>query len=182
MTIVVSMVFINNPGVMSNNTRMVIARLFFFMTIGLGHILALLNIGNINNYFIINIAFLMLLFLWDLMALLVLLVMTMRAIMLLVLNVSMVSMASIHKGGRQKGKHEFHFVLKKTDDFPPCMNKELKYTEKHRSLVAYIFTRKVQIFFSNRRHFYNLSCLPLVKVSQYVIFLGALFSCFYITV
>merc|ERR1711942_461714 len=127
MTIVVSMVFINNPGVMSNNTRMVIARLFFFMTIGLGHVLALLNIGNINNYFIINIAFLMLLFLWDLMALLVLLVMTMRAIMLLVLNVSMVSMASIHKGGRQKGKHEFHFVLKKTDDFPPCMIKELKY-------------------------------------------------------
>ena len=66
--------------------------------------------------------------------------------MLLVLNVSMVFMASIHKGDRQKGKQEFHFGLKNTDDFPPCMNKELKYTEKHRSLVAYIFTWKVQIF------------------------------------
>merc|ERR1711862_8715 len=48
------MVFINNPGVMANNTRMMITRLLFFMTIGLGHILALLNIGNIYNYFIIN--------------------------------------------------------------------------------------------------------------------------------
>merc|ERR1719513_130058 len=38
MTIVVSMVFINNPGVMANNTRMMITRLLFFMTIGLGHI------------------------------------------------------------------------------------------------------------------------------------------------
>merc|ERR1711982_200874 len=79
MTIGVSMVFINNPGVMANNTRMMITRLLFFMTIGLGHILALLNIGNIYNYFIINIALFMLLFLWDLVALLVLLVMTMRA-------------------------------------------------------------------------------------------------------
>merc|ERR1711942_526650 len=79
LVIVISMVFINNPGVMANNTRMMITRLLFFMTIGLGHILALLNIGNIYNYFIINIALFMLLFLWDLVALLVLLVMTMRA-------------------------------------------------------------------------------------------------------
>merc|ERR1719317_296450 len=94
-SIVVSMVFINNPGVMANNTRMMITRLLFFMTIGLGHILALLNIGNIYNYFIINIALFMLLFHRDLVALLVLLVMTMRAIMLLVLNMSMVFMAWI---------------------------------------------------------------------------------------
>merc|ERR1711942_259332 len=63
---------------------------------------------------------------------LVLLVMTMRAIMLLVLNMSMVFMAwissSIHKGGRQKGNQEFHFLLNRTEDFPPCNNKELKYT------------------------------------------------------
>merc|ERR1719430_918523 len=52
MTIMVSMVFINNPGVMANNTRMMITRLLFFMTIGLGHILTLLNICNIYNYFI----------------------------------------------------------------------------------------------------------------------------------
>merc|ERR1719320_274265 len=62
MTIVVSMVFINNPGGMANNTRMMITRLLFFMTIGLGHILAFLNIGNIYNDFIINIALFMLLF------------------------------------------------------------------------------------------------------------------------
>merc|ERR1711875_52701 len=39
-TTVVS-IFSNNPGVMSNNTRMVITRLLFFMAIGLGHILTL---------------------------------------------------------------------------------------------------------------------------------------------
>merc|ERR1711970_43754 len=82
------MVFINNPGVMSNNTRMVITRLLFFMAIGLGHILTLLNISNIYNNFIINITFFMFLFFWDFMALLVLLVMTMRTIMLLILNMS----------------------------------------------------------------------------------------------
>merc|ERR1719153_537589 len=113
LVVVISMVFINSPGVMSNNTRMVITRLLFFMTIGLCHILTLLNICNIYNYFIINIAFFMLLLLWDLVALLVLLVMTMRTIMLLVLNMSMVFMAwmssSIHKSGRQKGNQEFHF-------------------------------------------------------------------------
>merc|ERR1719312_1062436 len=63
MTIVISMVLINNPGVMSNNTRMVITRLLFFMAVGLGHILTLLNI-NIYNNFIINITFFMFLFLW----------------------------------------------------------------------------------------------------------------------
>merc|ERR1719244_556079 len=36
LVVVISMVFINNPGVMSNNTRMVITRLLFFMAIGLG--------------------------------------------------------------------------------------------------------------------------------------------------
>merc|ERR1711888_413128 len=129
MTIMVSMVFINNPGVMANNTRMMITRLLFFMTIGLGHILTLLNICNIYNYFIINIAFFMILLLWDLVALLVLLVMTMWTIMLLVLNMSMVFMAwissSIHKSGRQKGNQEFHFWMNRTEDFPPCINKEL---------------------------------------------------------
>merc|ERR1712112_52909 len=86
-----SMVFINNPGVMSNNTRMVITRLLFFMAVGLGHILT----------------FFMFLFLWYLMALLVLLVMTMRTIMLLILNMSMVTLARIsctrHKSNRQEG-------------------------------------------------------------------------------
>merc|ERR1719481_2485753 len=124
MTIVISMVFINNPGVMSNNTRMVITRLLFFMAVGLGHILTLLNISNIYNNFIINIAFFMLLFFWYLMALLVLFVMTMRAIMLLVLNMSMVTMARISstrcKSNRQEGNEEFHFGFLKTEDFPPC--------------------------------------------------------------
>merc|ERR1719431_661460 len=90
-----SMVFINNPGVMSYNTRMVITRLLFFMAIGLGHILTLFNISNIYNNFIINITFFMFLFFWYLMTLLVLLVMTMRTIMLLILNMSMVTLARI---------------------------------------------------------------------------------------
>merc|ERR1719147_23280 len=124
MTIVISMVFINNPGVMSNNTRMVITRLLFFMTIGLGHILTLLDISNIYNNFIINITFFMFLFFWYLMTLLVLLVMTMRAIMLLVLNMSIVTMTRIgstrYKSDRQEGNEEFHFGYSKTEDFPPC--------------------------------------------------------------
>merc|ERR1719347_377475 len=107
MTIVISMVLINNPGVVSNNTRMVITRLLFFMAVGLGHILTLLNISNIYNNFIINITFFMFLFFWYLMALLVLLVMTMRTIMLLILNMSMVTLARIsctrHKSNRQEG-------------------------------------------------------------------------------
>ena len=70
------MILINNSGIMSNNTRMVITRLLFFMTISLGNILTLLNIGDIYNDFIINITFLT--FLGDIVALLVLIVMTMR--------------------------------------------------------------------------------------------------------
>merc|ERR1711942_647315 len=124
MTIVISMVFINYPGVMSNNTRMVITRLLFFMAVGLGHILTLLNISNIYYNFIINITFFMFLFFWYLMTLLVLLVMTMRAIMLLVLNMSMVTMTRIgstrYKSDRQEGKEEFHFGFLKIEDFPPC--------------------------------------------------------------
>ena len=101
------MVLINNSGIMSNNTRMVITRLLFFMTISLGNILTLLDIGDIYNDFIINITFFMFLFFGDLVALLVLLVMAMRTIMLLILNMSMVIMARIgstmHKSGRQEG-------------------------------------------------------------------------------
>merc|ERR1719290_502507 len=109
---------------MSNNTRMVITSLLFFMTVGLGHILTLFNISNIYNNFIINITFFMFLFFWYLMTLLVLLVMTMRAIVLLVLNMSMVTMARIsstrYKSNRQEGNEEIHFGFLKTEDFPPC--------------------------------------------------------------
>merc|ERR1719430_1740948 len=42
LVVVISVVFINNPGVMSNNTRMVITRFLFFMAIGLGNILHVL--------------------------------------------------------------------------------------------------------------------------------------------
>merc|ERR1719500_2223065 len=101
------MILINNSGIMSNNTRMVITRLLFFMTISLGNILTLLDIGDIYNDFIINKTFLMFLFLGDLVAPLVLLVVAMRTIMLLILNMSMVIMArissTIHKSGRQEG-------------------------------------------------------------------------------
>merc|ERR1711862_963205 len=124
LVVVISMVFINNPGVMSNNTRMVITRLLFFMAVGLGHILTLLNISNIYNNFIINITFFIFLFFWYLMTLLVLLVMTMRAIMLLVLNMSMVTVTRIGstrcKSNRQESKEEFHFCFFWTEDFPPC--------------------------------------------------------------
>merc|ERR1711915_1130174 len=105
LVVVISMVFINNPGVMSDNTRMKIAGLLFLMAVGSCDILTLLNIGDINNYFIINKAFFMLLFLGNFVTLLVFLVMTMRTIMLLVLDVTVVLTrlgSTIHKGGREK--------------------------------------------------------------------------------
>merc|ERR1719309_1929145 len=88
--IVISMILVNNPGVMSNNTRMKIAGLLFLMAVGSCDILAFLNISDINNYFIINKAFFMLLFLGYFVTLLVFLVMTMRTVVLLVLDVSVI--------------------------------------------------------------------------------------------
>ena len=90
LVIVIGMVLVNNSGVMSNNTRMKIAGLLFLMAVGSCDILTLLNIGDINNYFIINKAFFMLLFFGDFVTLLIFLVMTMGTIMLLVLNVSVI--------------------------------------------------------------------------------------------
>merc|ERR1712029_705360 len=90
LVIVIGMVLVNNSGVMSNNTRMMVAGLLFLMAVGSCDILTLLNIGDINNYFIIDKAFFMLLFLGDFVTLLVFLVITVRTIMLLVLDVSIV--------------------------------------------------------------------------------------------
>merc|ERR1712111_142118 len=88
--IVIGMVLVNNSGVLSNNTRMKIAGLLFLMAVGSCDILTLLNIGNINNYFIIDKAFFMFLFFGNFVTLLVFLVMTMRTIMLLIFNVPIV--------------------------------------------------------------------------------------------
>merc|ERR1711976_139283 len=103
LVIVIGMVLVNNSGVMSNNTRMKIAGLLFLMAVGSSNILTLLNIGDINNYFIINKAFFMLLFLGDFVTLLVFLVMTMRSVMLLVLDVTVVLTrlgSTVHECGR----------------------------------------------------------------------------------
>merc|ERR1719357_13416 len=112
--IVISMVLVNNSGVMSNNTRMKIAGLLFLMAVGSCDILTLLNIGDINDYFIINKAFFMFLLLWYFVTLLVFLIMTMRTIMLLVLDVTIVLTrlgSTIHKCGRKKESNKFHFGL-----------------------------------------------------------------------
>merc|ERR1719315_526278 len=114
LVIVIGMVLVNNPGVMSNNTRMMIARLLFLMAVGSCDILTLLNIGESKNYFIINKAFFMLLFFWDFVTLLVFLVMTMRTIMLLILDVTVVLTrlgSTVHKCGREKESNEFHLGL-----------------------------------------------------------------------
>merc|ERR1719419_1061174 len=88
LVIVISMVLVNNSGVMSNNTRMKIAGLLFLMAVSSCDILTFFNIGDINNYFIINKAFFMLLLFGDFVTLLVFLVMTMGTIMLLILDVT----------------------------------------------------------------------------------------------
>merc|ERR1719369_1744657 len=112
--IVIGMVFVNNSGVMSNNTRMMIAGLLFLMAVGSCDILTLLNISDFNNYFIIDKAFFMLLFLGDFVTLLVFLVMTMRTIMLLILDMSVVLTrlgSTVYKCGREKKSNEFHLGL-----------------------------------------------------------------------
>merc|ERR1719419_2117842 len=114
LVIVIGMVFIDNSGVMSNNTRMKIAGLLFLMTIGSCDILTFLNVSDVNNYFIINKAFFMFLFFGDFVTLLVFLVMTVRTIMLLVLDVTIVLTrlgSTVHKGGREKESNEFHLGL-----------------------------------------------------------------------
>merc|ERR1719315_159008 len=120
--IVIGMVFVNNSGVMSNNTRMMIAGLLFLMAVGSCDILTLLNIGDINNYFIINKAFFMFLLLWDFVTLLVFLVMTVGTIMLLVLDVAVVLTrlgSAVHKCDREKEGNEFHLELWRLEHFPP---------------------------------------------------------------
>merc|ERR1719244_1708299 len=115
LVIVISMVFINNSGVVSNNTRMKIAGFLFLMAVGSCDILALLNIGDINNYFIINKAFFMFLLLWDFVTLLVFLVMTMRTIMLLILDMSVILAGfGITKGqcDRNEDSKQLHFRSK----------------------------------------------------------------------
>merc|ERR1719147_545106 len=122
LVIVIGVVLINNPGVMSNNTRMKIAGLLFLMAVGSCDILALFNIGDINNYFIINKAFFMFLLLGDFVTLLIFLVMTMRTIMLLVLDVTVVLTrlgSAINKCGREKESNEFHLGLWRIEHFPP---------------------------------------------------------------
>merc|ERR1719244_613677 len=122
LVIVISMVLVNNSGVMSNNTRMMIAGLLFLMAVGSCDILTLLNIGDINNYFIINKAFFMFLLLWDFVTLLVFLVMTVGTIMLLVLDVTVVLTrlgSAVHKCDREKESNEFHFGLWMIEHFPP---------------------------------------------------------------
>merc|ERR1711976_606258 len=112
--IVIGMVLVNNSGVMSNNTRMKIAGLLFLMAVGSCSSLPLLDIGDINYYFIINKALFMLLFFGNFVTLLVFLVMTMRTIMLLILDVSVVLTrlgSTIYKGGREKESNEFHCGL-----------------------------------------------------------------------
>merc|ERR1719402_1875762 len=114
LVIVIGMVLINNPGVMSNNTRMMIARLLFLMAVGSCDILTLFNVSDINNYFIVDKAFFMFLFLGNFVTLLVFLVMTMRTIMLLVLDMSVVLTrlgSTVHKCGREKESNEFHLGL-----------------------------------------------------------------------
>merc|ERR1719342_1477061 len=122
LVIVIGMVLVNKSGVMSNNTRMKIAGLLFLMAVGSCDILTLLNIGNINNYFIIDKALFMLLFLGDFVTLLVFLVMTVRTIMLLVLDVTIVLTrlgSTVDKCGREEDSNEFHLELWRIEHFPP---------------------------------------------------------------
>ena len=115
LVIVIGMVLVNNSGVMSNNARMMIAGLLLLMAVGSCDILTLLNIGDINNYFIINKAFFMLLFFGDFVTLLIFLVMTMGTIMLLVLNVSVILAGFAGTKGqcdRSEESKQLHFRFK----------------------------------------------------------------------
>merc|ERR1719481_589703 len=112
LVIVIGMVLVNNSGVMSNNARMKIAGLLLLMAVGSCDILTLLNIGDINNYFIINKAFFMLLFFGDFVTLLIFLIMTMGTIVLVVLNVSVIltrGASSKRQCDRKEDSIQLHF-------------------------------------------------------------------------
>merc|ERR1719315_621857 len=79
LVVVISMVFINNPGVMSNNTRMVITRLLFFRD------------------------------LMALLVLLVMTMRTIMLLILNMSMVTMARISCTrHKSNRQEGNEEFH--------------------------------------------------------------------------
>merc|ERR1719228_1665044 len=97
----------NNLRVMINNTSAMMTSLMFFFTMSNYNILTLLNIGNIYNNIIINVAFFMFLLFGFLVALMFLLVMTMRTI---VISMAIPRIGStIHKSGGQEDNKEFHF-------------------------------------------------------------------------
>ena len=60
MGVMSNMVDTNNLGVMSNNMRAVMDLLMCFFTVGDDYILTLLNVGDINNNIILNMALLVL--------------------------------------------------------------------------------------------------------------------------
>merc|ERR1711942_83150 len=78
MPIVTCVVLANNLGIMTNNVRVVINLLVFFLAMSDDNILTLLNLSHINNNIILNMAFLMMLLFGCLVALVILLVLAMR--------------------------------------------------------------------------------------------------------
>merc|ERR1711875_123158 len=78
MPIVIWVVLANNLGIMTNNVRVVINLLVFFLAMCDDNILTLLNLSHINNNIILNMAFLMVLLFGCLVALVILLVLAMR--------------------------------------------------------------------------------------------------------
>merc|ERR1711942_32987 len=75
------MVLANNLGVMTNNVRVVVNLLMFFLAMSDDNILTLLNLSHINNNIILYMAFLMVLLFGCLVALVILLVLAMRTTM-----------------------------------------------------------------------------------------------------
>merc|ERR1711942_434773 len=68
----------NNLGIMTNNVRVVINLLVFFLAMCDDNILTLLNLSHINNNIILYMTLLMMLLFGCLVALVILLVLTMR--------------------------------------------------------------------------------------------------------
>merc|ERR1711942_622466 len=81
MPIVTRVVLANNLGIMTNNVRVVINLLVFFLAMCDDNILTLLNLSHINKNIILYMAFLMMLLFGCLVALVILLVLTMRTTM-----------------------------------------------------------------------------------------------------
>ena len=113
------MLSINHLRFPFDNVRIVVDLFMLFGTVSDYNVFALLNVSDIKDNVIVNMAFIMMLLLRSLVALIVFLVMTMRTAVISVAEMMTTRIGStMDKSSREDKDQEFHFVIF-GDNFPP---------------------------------------------------------------